>query len=226
MILPRNTKANTAWKVKDPEYVCSSKENLKSCFERVSYSYSELVLNTSHKVKSESFFVSKYTGRVHTIYPPPGAVKTFHKKSFKISLNTDFRYKIAISDPQFTVWTPNPITFPRTLLDVQSSAGKIFIYLEVSPMTDLRGPTESNSRLWNTTTWTWRSTTARRPWTTDCPSVWGGGATLRSAVRPSGPTLACPCPGARTHPECWRISRTTTRWSTWRGACYIKTRVA
>ena len=154
MILPRNTKTNTAWKVQDPEYVCSSKENLKSCFERVSYSYSELVLDTSHKVKTKSFFVGKYTGRVHTIYPPPGAVKTFHKKSFKISLNTDFRYKIAISDPQFTVWTPNPITFPRTLLDVQSSAGKIFLYLEVSPMTDLRGPTESNSRLWNTTTWT------------------------------------------------------------------------
>ena len=131
MIIPINATTNSGWKVDDPGNFCS-KENLQLCFENISYSYSEIVLNTSHRVETDSFFVSKYAGLVHTIYPPPGAVKTFHRKSFKITLNTNFRYKIAISDPHFTLMTPNPITFPRTLLEVEPFAGKTLVYLEVS----------------------------------------------------------------------------------------------
>ena len=134
MILTINTTSNTAWKLDDSfllEEVCS-KENVKLCFENLSYSLSEIVLKTSHKVKTESFFVSRLSGLVHTIYPPEGAIRTFHKKSFTVSLNTNFRYKLAISDPQFTMFTPNPITFPRTMLEVEPFSGRSLIYLEVS----------------------------------------------------------------------------------------------
>ena len=132
MILPRLNKS--AWK-ENPRYSCGGEmemEDLRSCFENISYSYSNIVLNTSHKVHTESFFVSEFTGMVHVIYPPLGSIKTFFKKSFKIFLNPKFRYKIGISDPHFTLWTPNPITFPRTLLDVETDAGKVFLYLKVT----------------------------------------------------------------------------------------------
>ena len=134
MILTINTTTNTAWKVNHPfllEEFCS-KEDAKLCFENLSYSLSEIVLKTSHKVKTESFFVSGLTGRVHTIYPPEGVIRTFHKKSFTVSLNKNFRYKLVISDPQFTIFTPNPITFPRTMLEVEPFSGRSLIYLEVS----------------------------------------------------------------------------------------------
>ena len=130
MILPRLN--NSAWK-KNPRYFCGvEKEDVRSCFENVSYSYTDVVVNTSHKVQSESFFVSEFTGMVHVIYPPLGSIKNFFKKSFKIFLNPMFRYKIGISDPHFTLWTPNPITFPRTLLDVETGAGHMFLYFDVT----------------------------------------------------------------------------------------------
>ena len=130
MILPRLN--NSAWK-KNPRNVCGVEmEDVRSCFENVSYSYTDVVVNTSHKVQTESFFVSEFTGMVHVIHPPLGSIKTFFKKSFKINLNPMFRYKIAISDPHFNLWTLNPITFPRTLLEVETGAGQVFLYFDVN----------------------------------------------------------------------------------------------
>ena len=132
MILPRLK--DSVWK-QNPRYSCAEKmlmEDVRSCFETVSYSYTDIVVNTSHKVHTESFFVNEFTGMVHVIYPPVGSIKTFFKKSFKIFLNPKFRYKIGISDPQFTIWTPNPISFPRTLLEVETGAGQVILYFEVT----------------------------------------------------------------------------------------------
>ena len=129
MILPRLN--NSAWR-KNPRSCGVGMEDVRSCFEDVSYSYTDVVLNTSHKVQTESFFVSEYIGMAHAVYPPLGSIKTFFKKSFRIFLNPMFQYKLGISDPQYKIWTPNPLSFPRTLLDIETGAGQVFLYFNVT----------------------------------------------------------------------------------------------
>ena len=103
-------------------------EGLAQCLENNSYSYSEVILNSSLAGGARPALGH---GIFQIISPLPGEIQSERRKSLMFSLNSSLEYWIGLTDPSYNLIAINPKTVPRTLVKMERSVGLIYIYIQV-----------------------------------------------------------------------------------------------
>ena len=132
MIIPRNPETGLGKRNVSDDYKSDTGEKLKESFDKMSYSFAETVLNTSHSPVTQTIFFNDYNMLVHLLRMAPSVTPSSSNTSIKITLNSTLSYYLMIIDPTFSLPTANPKTIPRTLYELKPDASNILIYLGMS----------------------------------------------------------------------------------------------
>ena len=128
----KNPPSGSSWKT-DPDQ-CENKtgQALVQCIENdVMFPLDEIFFNNLTQFNITPFITNEILGITHSINFDVNVITFEPRDSLKIYLNENFDYSVLLSDPNFQFFSPNPVTVPKTLLNLLPKSGHSLVYMKV-----------------------------------------------------------------------------------------------
>ena len=121
------------WKsTNDSNILNATGDELRKGLEDISYLYEEVVLATRYPASHYTLMSDNFNGLVQVLETSAKHFTYSSETTQTITLNQTPSYFMAFFDPTFAVLSGNPETIPRTVIQIPSSAKKVYVYLKVS----------------------------------------------------------------------------------------------
>ena len=132
-LVAKDAKTGSSWKT-NPE-ICKNETDqaFVKCIENETvFPLNETIVANLTKFNITPFFPIDLFGITHSIILENDAITFEPHDSLQLFLNESLEYMILFSDPNFQVFSPNPGTVPKTLLNLQQKSGMSLVYFKVT----------------------------------------------------------------------------------------------
>ena len=129
----KNPPSGSSWKTDPDQCENETGQALVQCIENdAMFPLDEIFINNLTQLNSTPFITNEIFGITHSINLDINVITFEPRDSLKIYLNENLEYSVLLSDPNFQFFSPNPVTVPKTLLNLLPKSGYSLVYMKVT----------------------------------------------------------------------------------------------